>query len=218
MQFLFAPMWGALSDRIGRRPVVLISVAFGAGGFLVFGLAGSLWMLFAARMIAGFGNANLGTVQALVADVTPGKDRARGMGIMGAAFGLGFIFGPVIGGLVGSAFGPSAPAFVAAGLGAINFVLALALLPETRKLKTARLGERRGFVALTALGDALALRNIPALLAIVFVFTTGFSLMETALALFVEHEYVAKEILGTGEGHKSATRLTTWVLLCVGVT
>jgi len=218
MQFVFAPMWGALSDRIGRRPVVLISVVFGAAGFLVFGFASSLWMLFVARMIAGFGNANLGTVQALVADVTPGKDRARGMGIMGAAFGLGFVFGPGLGGVVGTAFGPTAPAFVAAGLGAINFVLALVLLPETRKLSSARAGERRGFIALAALGDAFKLKNVPALLVIIFVFTAGFSLMETALALFVEHEYVPKDIFGTAEGHSTATKLTTWLLVCVGVT
>src|SRR5690606_1109858 len=122
-----------LSDRIGRRPVVLISVAFAALGFLVFGFATSLVMLFAARMIAGFGNANLGTVQALVADVTPGKDRAKAMGLIGAAFGLGFVLGPAIGGIFGKTFGPAAPSFVAAGLAALNWVLAFFLLPETRK-------------------------------------------------------------------------------------
>ena len=217
MQFLFAPMWGRLSDRIGRRPVVLVSVAFGGVGFLVFGLAGSLAMLFVARMIAGFGNANLGTVQALVADVTPGRDRAKAMGLVGAAFGMGFVFGPVIGGLVGSAFGPAAPAFVSAAFAAINWLLAFALLPETRRVGVAA-GAAHGFLGLRALGQARAFANVPRLLAVIFVFTIGFSLMETALALFVEHEYGDAGLLGTSAGHRQATQLTTWVLLVVGVT
>ncbi|MBI1945312.1 MAG: MFS transporter [Deltaproteobacteria bacterium] len=217
MQFLFAPMWGRLSDRVGRRPVVLLSVAFGAVGFLVFGLAQSLVMLFVARMIAGFGNANLGTVQALVADVTPGRDRAKAMGLIGAAFGLGFVFGPVIGGLVGSAFGPAAPAFVSAAFAAINWLLAFALLPETRRAGVAA-GSTHGFLGLRALGQARAFANVPRLLLIIFVFTTGFSLMETSLALFVEHEFVPPELFGSGAGQRQATRLTTWVLLAVGVT
>ncbi|MCC7073840.1 MAG: MFS transporter [Deltaproteobacteria bacterium] len=215
MQFVFAPVWGRLSDRIGRRPVVLISVAFGGVGFLVFGLAQSLVMLFVARMIAGFGNANLGTVQALVADVTPGHARTKAMGLLGAAFGLGFVFGPVIGGLVGSAFGPAAPAFVSAALAGLNWLLAFALLPETRLPGAATVRAARG---LRALGEVRALVNVPRLLVIILVFTTGFSLMETALALFVEHQFVAKDILGTDAGHRTATRLTTWVLLAVGVT
>ncbi len=215
MQLVFAPVWGRLSDRIGRRPVVLISVAFGGVGFLVFGLAQSLPMLFAARMIAGFGNANLGTVQALVADVTPGHERAKAMGILGAAFGLGFVFGPVIGGLVGSAMGPAAPAFVSAALAGVNWLLAFALLPETRRPGPQAERAVRGLRAFAAVR---AVVNVPRLLAVIFVFTTGFSLMETALALFVEHEFVAQDILGTDAGHRAATRLTTWVLLAVGVT
>lgn len=217
MQFLFAPLWGQLSDRIGRRPVILISVAFGGVGFLAFGLAGSLGMLFVARMIAGFGNANLGTVQALVADVTPGAERARAMGMIGAAFGLGFVFGPVIGGLVGAAFGPAAPAFVAAAFAALNWCLAFLLLPETRRPGVAS-GAAHGFLGLRALGEARAFANVPRLLVIAFVFTTGFALMETALALFIEHRFVSADILGSADGHKQATRLTTWVLLAVGVT
>lgn len=215
MQFVFAPVWGRLSDRVGRRPVVLVSVAFGGVGFLVFGLANSLAMLFAARMIAGFGNANLGTVQALVADVTPGNARAKAMGLLGAAFGLGFVFGPVIGGLVGSALGPAAPAFVSAALAGVNLLLAFALLPETRRPGAGAARSARG---LRAFDEVRAFVNVPRLLVIIFVFTTGFSLMETALALFVEHEFVARDILGTDSGHRTATRLTTWVLLAVGVT
>jgi MFS transporter, DHA1 family, tetracycline resistance protein len=217
MQFLFAPMWGRLSDRIGRRPVVLISIAIGAIGFLVFGFAASLWMLFLARMVAGFGNANLGTVQAIVADVTTARDRAKGMGLIGAAFGLGFVFGPVIGGLSGSAWGPSAPAFIAAGLGGLNWIFAFLRLPETRR-PGGRPSMHHGFLGLRALTHARAHVNVPALLTIMFVFTFGFSLMESALALFVEHNFVPRDIFGTHEGHRLATRLTTWVLLVVGIT
>lgn len=216
MQFLFAPIWGALSDRIGRRPIVLTSIAIAGAGYLVFGFAGSLWMLFAARMVSGFGNANIATVQAIVADVTSGKERARGMGIIGAAFGLGFVFGPVIGGLVGAAWGPSAPAFVAAGLTALNWCFAFAKLPETRVVGTAMASH--GFLGLGAIAKAGRHVNLPALLVISFVFTTGFALMESSLALFLEHSFVPSEIFGKPEGHQLATRLTTWILFAVGVT
>lgn len=217
MQFLFAPMWGALSDRIGRRPIVLISIAVAAVGYLVFGLAESLWMLFAARMISGFGNANIGTVQAIVADVTSGADRAKGMGMIGAAFGLGFVFGPVIGGLVGFAWGPSAPAFVAAGLAALNWIFAYTKLPETRVVGTGA-REPRGFLGLRALAKATRYANLPQLLAIAFVFTAGFAMMESTLGLFVEHSFVDSELIGSRVGHQRASLLTMWVMLAVGVT
>ncbi len=216
MQFLFAPMWGRLSDRIGRRPVVLISIAIGACGFLVFGLASSLWMLFAARMLAGFGNANLGTVQAIVADVTPGKDRAKAMGMIGAAFGLGFIFGPIIGGLAAAKWGPASAAFIAAGLGGLNWIFALARLRETRRAGST--AAHRGFLGLKAIARARAFVNVPALLTVLFVFTVGFSLMETSLALFIEHTFLPAAQVGTSEGTKAATKLTTWILLAVGIT
>ena len=93
MQFLFAPL-GPFIDRIGRRPVMLISIAISAAGHFIFAMAGSLWVLFLSRGVAGFGSANLGTAQALIADSTSLEDRAKGMGLVGAAFGLGFILGP----------------------------------------------------------------------------------------------------------------------------
>jgi MFS family permease len=216
MQLVFAPMWGALSDRVGRRPVVLVSIAISAVGFLVFGMAHALWMLFAARMIAGFGNANLGTVQAIVADVTEGRDRAKGMGMVGAALGLGFVFGPAVGGTLGAAFGPSAPAFASAGLAALNWILAFVLLRETRRPGIANGVRRR--LDVDALRRARGSPNVVALVALVFVFTVGFSIMESALAFFVEHVFVPPEIVGTTVGVRRATQMTTWVLLAVGVT
>src|SRR5262245_54890014 len=104
MQFFFAPMWGRLSDRIGRRPVLLISLTASFTGYLLFAFARSLGVLFASRVIAGVGGANIGTAQAYIADTTTSEDRAKGMGLIGAAFGMGFILGPPLSGFL-SAFG-----------------------------------------------------------------------------------------------------------------
>jgi MFS family permease len=130
MQFFFNPWWGRLSDRIGRRPVVLVSVAGSVLGFLLFGLAKSILMLFVARILGGIMNSNIAAAQAMIADITPGEGRAKSQGLLGAAFGLGFVFGPAAGGLL-SRYGVGVPAFAAAGLAALNFFLALTLLPET---------------------------------------------------------------------------------------
>ncbi len=99
MQFLFMPFWGRLSDHIGRRPVLLISLFASAVGYLIWGFSNSLALLFTARLIAGAGNANIAVAQAYVADVTTAENRAKGMGAIGAAFGLGFVLGPALGGL-----------------------------------------------------------------------------------------------------------------------
>jgi predicted MFS family arabinose efflux permease len=108
-----------------------------------------------------------------------------------------------LGGVVGSVWGPTAPAFVAAGLGLLNLVLAYWRLPETRR-PGAPSHARRGILDIRALADAVKFKNVPQLFAIYFVFTTGFALMETALALFLEHEFVDKAILGSTAGHEQA--------------
>jgi MFS family permease len=149
MQFLFVPVWGRLSDRIGRRPVLLWSVAASALGMagLGFGLVygESVAILFAARIWSGIATANLGTASAYIADVTSPEERARGMGLIGAAFGLGFILGPGIGGALAEVTvhgrQGSVPCFVAAGLSALNlawvaFGLAESLPPEKRSSST----------------------------------------------------------------------------------
>ena len=130
MQFLFAPWWGRLSDRVGRRPVLLVGLFGAAASYLAFGLAGSLATLFIARAVNGVMGANVGVAQAYIADVTEPRDRARGMGMIGAAFGLGFIFGPALGGVL-SRWGPAAPFVGAAVLAALNGVLAWYRLPES---------------------------------------------------------------------------------------
>lgn len=215
MQFIFMPYWGRLSDRIGRRPVVLVSVAVSCVGFLLFGLADSLWMLFAARMLAGFGNANIGAAQAVIADSTGPQDRAKGMGMIGMAFGLGFVVGPAVGGALGQ-FGLAVPAFAASGLAAANWISAYFLLPETRKLGApsafAQEGEARKRI--------LALPAIRRLMVMSLVITTGFALMEQVLALLVEKFWVPEAMVPATAtaGHKHAAALTTWVLLAVGLT
>src|SRR5207237_10154395 len=100
MAMLASPLWGRLSDRIGRRPVLMASMLAAALAYLWFGLASALWMLFAARAFAGACAGNIAAAQAYIADVTPPERRARGMGMIGAAVGLGFIIGPALGGLV----------------------------------------------------------------------------------------------------------------------
>ena len=130
-QFLFAPLWGRLSDRIGRRPVILIGLLGSALSYALFAIATSLPLLFVARTLAGIAGANIPTAQAFIADVTTPEKRARGMGLIGAAFGLGFIFGPAIGGFL-SHWGYAAPAWFAAALSFANFAAALVLLPESR--------------------------------------------------------------------------------------
>jgi multidrug resistance protein len=130
MQFLFAPFWGRLSDKYGRRPVLLISVAGSVLSYAQFALADSLGALLISRVLAGIAGANIAAAQAYIADITPPAERARGMGYIGAAFGLGFTIGP---GLAGFAhrWGPEAPGWLAAGLSLVNLVLAWFLLPES---------------------------------------------------------------------------------------
>jgi multidrug resistance protein len=132
MQFLFAPLIGRLSDRYGRKPVLVLSLAGSFGSYLLFAFATSLPVLLLSRVLAGICGANMAAAQAVVADVTTPANRARGMGLVGAAFGLGFVFGPAIGGiLVGH--GERWPGLAAAGFSGLALVLAAWLLPETRK-------------------------------------------------------------------------------------
>ena len=138
-QFLFGPTLGNLSDAYGRRPLLLIAV-FGLGvDFLVTALAPSLFWLFVGRTFAGLCGGSYVIANAYIADVTPPEGRAKAFGMMGAAFGLGFVIGPAIGGLLG-AYGPRVPFFVAAGISLLNFVFGYFVLPETLKPE-----QRRGF-------------------------------------------------------------------------
>src|SRR5438477_7551423 len=134
MQFLFAPAWGRLSDRIGRRPILLLSTAAAAVSYVIFaigcGLAGrvALAVILASRMLAGVCGANITVAQAYIADITPPAERSKKMGLIGMAFGLGFVFGPPLGALGIQLLGLRGPGYIAAGLCAVNSLLTLAIL------------------------------------------------------------------------------------------
>jgi DHA1 family tetracycline resistance protein-like MFS transporter len=148
MQFIFGPLLGRLSDRIGRRPVLLLSTAGAAISYLIFGYGSGLQgntaliVIFLSRAFAGLCGANITVAQAYIADITPPADRSRKMGLIGMAFGLGFIFGPALGGFARQYLGMSGPGLVAASLCALNFLLALAILPESWKPSSEHVARR----------------------------------------------------------------------------
>lgn len=130
MQFLFGPTIGNLSDRFGRRPILLVSLAVLAADFLIMAVAPSLLVLFIGRIMAGMAAATHSTAHAFVADISAKQDRAKNFGLIGAAFGVGFILGPIIGGVAGE-FGTRAPFYAATGLAFLNFCYGVLVLPET---------------------------------------------------------------------------------------
>ncbi len=188
-QFLGAPVWGALSDRVGRRPVLLVSTAATAVCLAAFALAPSLPWLFVARILNGLAAANVSTAQAYVADVTSGEDRARGMGLVGALFGLGFSVGPMLGGLL-SVWGLATPILVAAGLSALNAGWIALRLPESHPPGTDQdggQGRTRRTLDLRVIGDVLAHPAVGLAIGLVFVTGAAFALLESTFALVAEH-------------------------------
>jgi multidrug resistance protein len=184
MQFLFSPIWGRWSDRIGRKPIILVGLMGSCVSYLTLALAPSLTLLFVARLIGGIAGANIPTAQAYIADVTTPENRARGMGMVGAAFGLGFIFGPAIGGTL-SHFSPQAPMWFAAALCFANFIAAWLLLPESRNVDAAT----KGLGRLEAFRHALGRPTLLLLLFLYFIVTLAFSGFEATFALFSEAKF-----------------------------
>lgn len=190
MQFVFSPILGRLSDRIGRRPVLLLSTfgatlsyaAFAVGSGMDAG-SGALWILLLSRAFGGAFGANITVAQAAIADVTEPEKRTKRMGLVGLAFGLGFIFGPAIAGLV-SGYGVAVPGWVAAGLCGANFVLACAILPETRP-KEARGESSASKRGLARLAQACRAPGVGVLILLFFVATFCFTAFETTLGLLV---------------------------------
>jgi multidrug resistance protein len=133
MQFIFSPLWGKLSDRIGRRPVMLISIFITALSYLIFSQSDTIPLLIFARGLSGIGSANIAAAQAYITDVTDSKSRSGAMGMIGAAFGVGFIIGPLIGGLLKHNYGIEMVGYVASGLIFLDFILAIFFLPESNK-------------------------------------------------------------------------------------
>jgi DHA1 family tetracycline resistance protein-like MFS transporter len=184
MQFVFAPILGRLSDRIGRRPVLLISLAGSAVGYVLFGVAGSLAMLFASRIIDGISGGNISTAHAVIADITGPEDRAKGMGLIGAAFGLGFIFGPAIGALLVTV-APWLPGIAAAAASTVAFVLVLTRLPETLDPSAGR-EARKHPLNLRSLAVALSHPLVGLCLLMAFCTIFAFANFETTFAQFAE--------------------------------
>jgi MFS transporter, DHA1 family, tetracycline resistance protein len=193
-QFLAAPFWGRISDRLGRRPVLLVTLAGIAVSYVLLGFAESLVMLIAVRALGGIMAGNISTAFAYVADVTTPETRAKGMGMIGAAFGLGFIAGPAIGGILA---GPDplnadfqTPAFASAGLSFIALALAIAFLkeslsPEIRASLAAKPPSQR----MAQFKDALAHPKVGILIGLSFLTTFAFAGMETTFALWSERRF-----------------------------
>ncbi|HLV80636.1 MAG TPA: MFS transporter, partial [Chthonomonadaceae bacterium] len=191
MQFLFAPIWGYASDRYGRRPLILMSLIGSAITYFFFGAAGSMTVLFIARVGAGILTAaSLPTAQAYIADVTPPEKRASGMALLGASFGLGFAFGPIVGGKLSqySLFGGppiATPAYFAAALALLNFAWAFFMLPETHKDRLPTQPKRTALDTFPAIRRALQAPTVGAQLAVYAFATFAFMAVEASFSWLV---------------------------------
>ncbi len=211
-QLLFAPLLGRLSDRVGRRPVLLASIAGGAASYLLFALAPTYGVLLLARTLSGLAAANYAIAQAYMADVSAPEERSKAMGLVGAAFGLGFVLGPALGGLLAhagdwSGMGHRIVPLTAATLSGINLMIALfglpeSLSPELRRGAVARGGSWLGLSDLRTVARGGPLRG---LMVLFFLVMFCFSIMETTLALFCQERF------GFG------VRETSWLFVFVGV-
>jgi len=183
MQFVFSPILGRLSDRVGRRPVLLISLTGSIVGFAMFALANSLPLLFASRLLAGIAGGNIATAQAVIADTTPPEQRARGMGMIGAAFGLGFIAGPAMAGILVSV-STSAPGWGAAACSSVALLMTALFLPETLPTR-ADSGAWAPASGVARLTFAWRHPDLAPLIAVGFAVVTGFAAFEVTFAQFL---------------------------------
>ena len=184
MQFIFAPILGKISDRVGRRPVLLVSLTATVAGFAIMGFARTLTWLFIGRIVPGISGGNISTAQAYLADITEPEERSNVMGLIGAAFGLGFTLGPGIGGLL-THFSPAAPYLFAAGLALINVVLAYVRLPESLPPEHRVSAEDQA-----PIGQVFQHGwHLPALMGSYFFSIAGFAIMTTIFALFTQARF-----------------------------
>ena len=188
MQFFFAPLLGRLSDKHGRRPILLISIAGSAVGYFVLGAAETLTLVFVGRIISGITGANISAAQAYIADVTSRENRARAMGVFGATFGLGFILGPALAGIL-SKFGVHAPFYFAGFLSAGNAMALYFLLPESVKKGETIENEDAGRNRLAELLGSLKEKDFGTVNLLYFLLITAFSIMTYAFVLFTDYRY-----------------------------
>ena len=184
-QFFMTPVLGALSDRYGRRPVLLISLFGTAVGYFLFGIADSLWLIFFSRILDGITGGNISTAQAYLADITPPKDRAKSFGLIGAAFGLGFLMGPAIGGML-STYGLRVPAYAAGGLALLTMSLAFFYLPESLPVGQRRTGpvSSSDLNPLRQIWLALQRPAIRVVMIATFLFTLAYSQLQSHFAVY----------------------------------
>jgi multidrug resistance protein len=186
-QFVSSPILGRISDRRGRRPVMLISLLGSLFSALVLGFAHALWVVFLARLVSGIMKANVSTAHAYVADIVEPSQRAKYMGLMGAALGMGFVFGPAIGGLLSTESMPTLPFFAAAALNLVNLIMAVFWLPETH-FKRGQAGDRDPLRA-SQVWKSMRGQAFGTLIVITFVYYLAFAAMESTFALFTEYEF-----------------------------
>jgi len=190
MQFVATTVLGRLSDRIGRRPIILATTIFNAAGYVLFAFAGSYPILFLARVISGFAGGNISAAQAYIADVTSPAERSRGMGMLGAAFGLGFTLGPLVGGVAQHFGGHTAPGLVAATLSIANFVSAYFILPESLAPEHRT---RRPLFDLGHMGEVFARPRLRPLMLVWLLAPFAFAGYTVALPLFATETFGWKE-------------------------
>lgn len=184
MNFLFAPLWGTLSDRHGRRPIMLVSILITSVAYFVFSQSTVLWILFLSRMLSGIGSANISVAQAYISDVTSPEERTKSLGFLGAAFGIGFIMGPPLGGWLKSISTPGTVdwvGYVACAMCLINFAMAYFSLPES--LKETKSNAPFNFKVVTGIITELKKPRVSELLWINFIFISAFMLMQISCSL-----------------------------------
>lgn len=187
MQFFFSPLLGSLSDRYGRRPILIISLLGSAVGYVIIGLAATLTFVFVGRIVSGITGANISAAQAYIADVTTRENRAKGMALFGAAFGLGFVLGPAIAGLL-SKFSIQLPFYFAAGLSLTSAAAAYFLLPESLMLNSKAVTDEsgRGIAAVISL---FRQRSFAFINAVYFLLVTSFTIMTYAFVLYTSFRF-----------------------------
>ncbi|MDE2003467.1 MAG: MFS transporter [Betaproteobacteria bacterium] len=193
MQFVFSPIWGRLSDRHGRRPILLVSTFGAALSYVLFAIGSgfeshalALGMLLLSRILAGACGGNITVAQAYIADITPPQHRSKRMGLIGMAFGLGFIFGPAISGVALNLGGPTAPGWAAAALCAANFVLAYFILAESLKPDS---GDASNRPRLEQWAHTLSQPGVGVLILLFFLATFAFTCFESTLPLLVSDNF-----------------------------